>query len=215
MESCFMAFFVVCFVVLFIGKRHNAALAQLWHTKALPLIRENFAYVGMDDGRDNVEMEQTSWSEYTFYASGRKNCFYSLYKLDMDKRHCFFSRFCLGLLNGSSDVLTVDIPILFKDGDYDGPPPYPIEFFLTQKSRQKAAMDNHEHFKSLLYPVRSANLPVPKPPANKKEAKELSKKDHLIVLGENEEIANQLIDTAIGDVLMKHGSCLYELHITD
>ena len=62
-------------------------------------------------------------------------------------------------------------------------------------------MDNHEHFKSLLYPVRSANLPVPKPPANKKEAKELSKKDHLIVLGENEEIANQLIDSAIGDVL--------------
>ena len=27
MESCFMAFFVVCFVVLFMGKRHNAALA--------------------------------------------------------------------------------------------------------------------------------------------------------------------------------------------
>ena len=31
MESCFMAFFVVCFVVLFVGKRHNAAIAQLWH----------------------------------------------------------------------------------------------------------------------------------------------------------------------------------------
>jgi len=169
----------------------------------------------MDDGRVNVDMEQTSWSEYTFYASGRKNCFYSLYKLDMDKRHCFFSRYGLGLMNGQSDVLTVDIPILFKDGEYDGPPPYPIEFFLTQKSRQKVAMDTHEHFKSLLYPVRATNLPVPKPPANKKEAKELSKKDHLIVLGENEEIANQLIDSAIGDVLQKHGSCLYELHITD
>jgi len=52
-----MAFFVVCFVVLLIGKRQNAALAQIWHMKALPLIRENFAYVGMEDGRDNVEME--------------------------------------------------------------------------------------------------------------------------------------------------------------
>ena len=31
MESCFMAFFAVCFVVLFVGKRHNAAIAQLWH----------------------------------------------------------------------------------------------------------------------------------------------------------------------------------------
>ena len=27
MESCFMAFFVLCFVVLFMGKRHNAAIA--------------------------------------------------------------------------------------------------------------------------------------------------------------------------------------------
>lgn len=51
-------------------------------------------------------------------------------------------------------------------------------------------MDVHEHFKSLLYPVRASNLPVPKPPANKKEAKELAKKDYLIVLGENEEIVN-------------------------
>lgn len=52
-----MAFFVLCFVVLFIGKRHNAAIAQLWHTKSLPLIRENFACVGMEDGRVNVAME--------------------------------------------------------------------------------------------------------------------------------------------------------------
>ena len=130
-----MAFFVVCFVILFIGKRHNTAIAALWHKKSLPLIRENFAYVGMQDGRVNVEMEATSWSEYTFYASGRKNCFYSLYKLDLDKRHCFFSNYILYTIYGSSDVLTVDIPILFKEGDYDGPPPYPIEFFLTQKSR--------------------------------------------------------------------------------
>jgi len=40
MESCFMAFFVVCFVVLFLGKRHNAVLAELWHKNSLPLIRE-------------------------------------------------------------------------------------------------------------------------------------------------------------------------------
>ena len=63
--------------------------------------------------------------------------------------------------------------------------------------------------------MRANNLPVPKPPANKKEAREMAKKDYLIVLGENEEITNQLIDSQIGDVLQKYGSCLYELHITD
>lgn len=35
------------------------------------------------------------------------------------------------------------------------------------------------------------------------------------MLGENEEVANQLIDTNIGEVLQKYGDCLYELHITD
>ncbi len=57
MESCFMCFFVVCFTILFIGKRHNAALAQLWHTKSLPLIKEHFAYVGFEDGNDVVDIE--------------------------------------------------------------------------------------------------------------------------------------------------------------
>ena len=57
MESCFMCFFVVCFTILFIGKRHNAALAQLWHTKSLPLIKEQFAYVGFEDGNDVVDIE--------------------------------------------------------------------------------------------------------------------------------------------------------------
>lgn len=48
----------------------------------------------------------------------------------------------------------------------------------------------HEHFKTLLFAARCNNLPVPKPPASKKEAKEQARKDYLIVLGENEEVAN-------------------------
>lgn len=76
-------------------------------------------------------------------------------------------------------------------------------------------MDTHEHMKSLLYAVRSKNLPVPAPPSNKQEARELAKKDYLIVLGENEEIANQIIDVNIGEILKKHGDCLYDIHITD
>ena len=62
-------------------------------------------------------------------------------------------------------------------------------------------METHEHFKTLLLPIRANNLPVPKPPANKKEARELAKKDYLIVLGENEEIVNQLIDKNVGEIL--------------
>ena len=56
-EGVAMLFFVFCFIVLFVGKGQNYALAQVWHQRSLPMIKENFTYVGMDDGVDNFEME--------------------------------------------------------------------------------------------------------------------------------------------------------------
>lgn len=113
-----MFFFVCCFVVLFVGRRHNNALAEIWHQRSLPVIKENFTYVGMDDGVENLQMEATSFSEFTFYASGRRNAFYALFKLEMFKRHCVFSRWLVDKLYSPGDVLTVDIPVRFP-GDYN------------------------------------------------------------------------------------------------
>ena len=58
-------------------------------------------------------------------------------------------------------------------------------------------------------------MPVPKPPTNKKEAKEFQRSDHLVVLAESEEAANSIVDKSIGDVLRLYGDCLLECHITD
>lgn len=109
----------------------------------------------------------------------------------------------------------MDMPIRYPNSDFESAPPYPVELFLTQKSRSKSAFEIHEHFKNFLTAVKANNLPVPAPPANKKEARELSKKDYLIVLAENEEVANQVIDKSIGEILQKYGDCLQELHVTD
>lgn len=171
LEGVAMSLLVFCFVILFVGKRHNNALAQIWHQRSLPMIKDNFTYVGMDDGVDNLEMESTSWSEFTFYASGRKNCFYALFKLDMFKRHCVLSRWVVDKMYSSGDILTVDIPIRFP-GDYNQAAPIPIEFFICKKSGVRGNFDVHEHFKQFVSQVKSDNLPVPKPPSNKKEAKE-------------------------------------------
>ena len=73
----------------------------------------------------------------------------------------------------------------------------------------------HEHFKQFVSQVKADNLPVPKPPSNKKEAKEFKRSDHLVVLAESEEAANQIVDKNIGDVLNQYGNCLMECHITD
>ena len=58
-------------------------------------------------------------------------------------------------------------------------------------------------------------MPVPKPPTNKKEAKEYRSSDHLVVLAESEEAANQIVDANIGEVFKTYGNCLLECHITD
>jgi hypothetical protein len=37
------------FVMLLVGKAQNYKIADSWHKKNLPLIKEQFAYVGTDD----------------------------------------------------------------------------------------------------------------------------------------------------------------------
>lgn len=40
-------------------------------------------------------------------------------------------------------------------------------------------------------------------------------KDPLVTLAESDEVANQLIDKNIAEVLLSNGDCLIDLHITD
>lgn len=66
---------------------------------------------------------ETSYSEFSFYASGRKNCFYAMFKLDLCRRHCLLSRYAFEPLYGSDDVLNVEIPIRFAGVDGNSPSP--------------------------------------------------------------------------------------------
>ena len=115
-------------------------------------------------------------------------------------------------------MLTLDIPVRFQGGttEHERPPPVQCEMYICPKTMMKQAVDMHDHFKSMLSQVKVDNLPVPKPPANKKEQKDFQRSDHLVVLAEHEEVANQLIDKTIGDCLKTHGQKVrLELHITD
>ena len=109
------------FVYMFLGKSTNFNIAMKWHKKALPILREQFAYCGIDDNSNGENLELTSFSEFTYYASGRQNCFYSLFKMDMLRRHCMLSSFLLEKVSQAQDVLTVDIPIRFQNSDPNQP----------------------------------------------------------------------------------------------
>lgn len=52
---------------------------------ALPEIRANFAHIGMENEEKN-EFQETSYNEFTYYASGRPNCYYSLFKTETKRR---------------------------------------------------------------------------------------------------------------------------------
>lgn len=159
----------------------------------------------------------SSFSEFTFYASGRQNMFYALLKLDMLRRHCMLSTLVTERIQSAQDTLTVDIPIHFP-GDFKAPAPVPLEFYVCQNKNVKGALQSTENFAKFVTQVKADHLPVPKPPVNLKDKKEMAaykKSKHLVVLAESDEAANFLIDTSIGEVLQKHGDCLMDMHITD
>jgi hypothetical protein len=45
-----LGLFVGMIFILFIGKASNKNHALKWHNKTLPMLKENFAYVGIADG---------------------------------------------------------------------------------------------------------------------------------------------------------------------
>jgi hypothetical protein len=56
-EFACVNFFIGLIIVLFVGKGRTAAIANEWHKTALPLLQENFACVGLADGKSNFELE--------------------------------------------------------------------------------------------------------------------------------------------------------------
>ena len=43
--------------MLIIGKNINREYALTWHKKTLPLLKENFIYVGVEDGQTKLDFE--------------------------------------------------------------------------------------------------------------------------------------------------------------
>ena len=56
-EAGFLALFLISIVVFWVGSSENQRIAQAWHMKSLPIIRDNFCYVGLEDGREDTKLE--------------------------------------------------------------------------------------------------------------------------------------------------------------
>ena len=56
-EIGFGLLFFLTFVFYWTGSNQNKRIALTWHQKMLPLIKDNFCYVGMEGGREATNLE--------------------------------------------------------------------------------------------------------------------------------------------------------------
>lgn len=87
----------------------------------------------------SMAMMQRSYSDYEYFASGRKNSFYAHFKIALKHRHCLMSTMTFDLFYGVSDTLTIEIPIDLNGRDV------PIEFYICRRRDWKKKSSENEH----------------------------------------------------------------------
>mmetsp|Transcript_24230 Transcript_24230/g.37350 ORF Transcript_24230/g.37350 Transcript_24230/m.37350 type:complete len:201 (-) Transcript_24230:236-838(-) len=146
-------------------------------------------------------MMQRSYSEYEYFASGRKNMYWADVKLNLCRRHCLFTTSSLDLMNGVTDQVVVEIPIHQPNREI------PLEFFICKRKDLKTKMNAMTYLGSF---VKNSNAKH-----YRLSDQQMMEKNALMIMSEHDEIANHLIDQEIGETLKKFGNALHELHITD
>ena len=153
-------------------------------------------------------LETLAYHEFHYYASGRVNLEFALFKIELERRFCIFSSTIGNLISPSYDMVTIEIPLNVKEytlPDGTSTNAIPLEFAVCKKKNLKALFNNNPYMKNFISPIQPKNL-----------KQDLSSSASLIVLGESEEAVNHLIDGGIGEVLSNLGEDhVHEIRITD
>jgi hypothetical protein len=104
---------------------------------------------------------------------------------------------------GTKDTLVIEIPIDLGGKDL------PLEFLICPKKDLKNKMAAFPYLADFVKNSSTKNYKI--------DESKLGSKNQLMIMSEHDDIANQLIDAKVGEVLLKHGSSgmLQSLHITD
>jgi hypothetical protein len=143
---------------------------------------------------------QKSSSEFVYFASGRKNCVFAEFRINLIRRQCLLTH-AQDLWKGKLDTLTIDIPIDTNSKFL------PVEFLIIKKKDLKAKMTEHTYLGDMVY---NSNTKHYRP-------ENMASKESFMIMSEHDEVANQLIDDKVGSLLLnqKNNGFLEELHITD
>ena len=166
-------------------------------------MHKQFSHLGTEDRPDSYALMQKSYSQYFYYATGRKGVLLTELNVYLKRRHCLVT-LLYDFIFGVSDQLIIDIPL-----DYNENPAgkMPIELYLCKQRDIKEKKNAYTHFEKMLGQTKVKNYTV----------KDRSNRNNMIVLSEGEDIANGVIDASVGAMLQKvtESSALKEIHISD
>ncbi|CDW86415.1 UNKNOWN [Stylonychia lemnae] len=206
-EALWIVVFIVAILMFFKGRGSNDALAQEWKKACSQVISQNFAHFGVSK-ETSTSMEKISYSEYLYFASGRQNCHYALFKFDLKKRQCLFTTLGFEIIWPKKDQVIVEIPISVGEyplGDGSSTTKIPIEFVMCRTRDIKNFHNQFPYIKKFIAPLLAKSYQPEKQDSNT-----------LVIYGESTEAVNHIIDQQIGDILSRNGAGnIAEIHITD
>lgn len=86
-----LAVFAVAIANFIKGKGQNQSIAIDWSRSNVTALAGQFAHLGCSQESRSVALMQRSYSDYEYFASGRKNCYYAHFKLALKHRHCLLT----------------------------------------------------------------------------------------------------------------------------
>ena len=202
-EIGYICIFICFFIRFSFGKAQNDRIATVWRKNLVPIIYNEFPHMGCGEEDKNFAIIQKTYADYEYFASGRRNCKFAEFQLNLIRRHCPLTEFGYDMYVGNVDRLVMEIPI------DTGSREIPLEFFMCRKKDVKTHMKNMEHLSEFVKASNAKNYRI--------ADKDMKNKNLLTILAEHDEIANQIIDSKIGKTLMQYGASglLHEIHITD
>ena len=157
----------------------------------------NFSHFGT--GKEpSLNLEKLSYSDYHYYASGRKNTFFALFKIELKRRQCLFTTVGMNMIWPTKDRVIVEIPLNIDEytlSDGTTSKAIPVELIACSMKHIKHMHAEHAYLKKFVGPVQ---VPVMQQVGQGSEA--------LMVFAESNEAANHIIDGQIGEILGKIGA---------
>lgn len=177
----FLSVFVVAIALLQKGRRQNDEYAENFSAVAIPFLMKEFSHLGCTSNGRSQAILQKSYSEYYYFASGRKNIVFAEFKMYLVRRFCLLTKFLYDPIRSTRDQLVIEIPI------ETGGKNIPLEFCICKKRVLKAKLEE-------LPMIHNSNAKNYKP-------EDSADKNSFAILSEHDEISNQLVDERVGYIL--------------